>query len=101
MTVSSASCARCEELGWRVAKLAAAAACGSLRREELEQRGYRNKSGAVPALFRTVWPGMVRDANGRKESEMLQSEERLALTEAAKQVPGRPNPSTIWRWCRR
>ena len=25
----------------------------------------------------------------------------LDLTEAAKRTPGRPNPSTVWRWCRK
>lgn len=25
----------------------------------------------------------------------------LDLTQAAKKTPGRPNPSTLWRWCRR
>jgi hypothetical protein len=26
---------------------------------------------------------------------------RIILTEAAQRTPGRPHPSTIWRWCRK
>lgn len=32
---------------------------------------------------------------------MLANETKLTLTQAAKETPGRPNPSTVWRWCRK
>lgn len=31
---------------------------------------------------------------------MLQIETKLSLSQAAKQAPGRPHASTLWRWCR-
>ena len=30
----------------------------------------------------------------------LQTENWLTLSQAAKLVPGKPHPATIWRWCR-
>ncbi len=32
---------------------------------------------------------------------MQQSEKRLTFSNAARFVPGRPNPSTLWRWARK
>ena len=32
---------------------------------------------------------------------MDQLDDKITLTAAAKRVPGRPHPSTLWRWCRR
>jgi hypothetical protein len=32
---------------------------------------------------------------------MLSSEHRVTLCEAAKRTPGRPDASTLWRWCRK
>lgn len=31
----------------------------------------------------------------------MSDDKYLDLTQAAKRTPGRPSPSTIWRWCRK